>query len=132
MSCALPAQYDAIVCIGAVVRGATTHYDEVCSAATSGIQGVGASTGVPTIFGVITTETMEQAQDRAGGKVGNKGFEAGVTGKKAADRAGTLCMRTKALLSSQSPPPLSSAAAIGMANLMRDLRGKKLAVEPFN
>ena len=78
-SMAKTGKYDAIVCIGAVVRGATTHYDEVCSAATSGIQNVSNSTGVPTIFGVITTETMEQAQDRAGGKVGNKGFEAGVT-----------------------------------------------------
>ncbi|CAG9463841.1 unnamed protein product [Pedinophyceae sp. YPF-701] len=71
--------FSAVVAIGAVVRGATTHYDEVCSAATSGVLGAGMDTGVPVVFGVITTETMEQAQDRAGGKVGNKGYEAGVT-----------------------------------------------------
>jgi len=78
-SMAQSGKFDAVVCIGAVVRGATTHYDEVCSAATSGILQAGTATGVPCVFGVITTETMEQAQDRAGGKVGNKGFEAGTT-----------------------------------------------------
>jgi len=72
-------KFDAVVAVGAVVRGATTHYDEVCGAATSGLLSAGNDTGVPVIFGVITTETMEQAQDRAGGKAGNKGYEAGVT-----------------------------------------------------
>ena len=72
-------KFDAIVCIGAVVRGATTHYDAVVNGATSGILSAGLKTGVPTIFGVLTCDTMEQALDRAGGKVGNKGYEAAVT-----------------------------------------------------
>eukprot|EP00892_Ulva_mutabilis_P003569 jgi/Ulvmu1/1584/UM111_0012.1 len=76
---ALTGKYGAVICIGAVVRGATTHYEEVCSAATSGCSHAAVASGVPVIFGVITTETMEQALDRAGGKVGNKGFEAAVT-----------------------------------------------------
>ena len=69
-------QYDAVVCLGAVVRGATTHYDYVCSSAASGIAQVALKTDVPVIFGVLTTENMEQALDRAGGKAGNKGADA--------------------------------------------------------
>jgi 6,7-dimethyl-8-ribityllumazine synthase len=69
-------QYDAVVCLGAVVRGATSHYDYVCSSAASGIAQVALKTDVPVIFGVLTTDTMEQALDRAGGKAGNKGAEA--------------------------------------------------------
>ena len=71
--------YDAIVCIGAVVRGSTTHYEAVANSAASGVMSAGLDTGVPIIFGVLTTETMEQALDRAGGKLGNKGYEAMVT-----------------------------------------------------
>ena len=69
-------QYDAVVCLGAVVRGATSHYDYVCSSAASGIAQAALKTDVPIIFGVLTTDTMEQALDRAGGKAGNKGAEA--------------------------------------------------------
>lgn len=72
-------KYDVVIAIGAVVRGATTHYDSVAGAATSGILGAGMDTGVPVVFGVLTCDTMEQAMDRAGGKVGNKGYEAAVT-----------------------------------------------------
>lgn len=72
-------KYDAVIAIGTVVRGSTTHYDEVCSAATSGILNAGMDSGVPCIFGILTCDTMEQALDRAGGKTGNKGYEAGVT-----------------------------------------------------
>ena len=72
-------KYDAIVAVGAVVRGATTHYDAVVSGATSGLLSAGLDTGVPTIFTVLTCDTMEQALDRAGGKVGNKGYEGAVT-----------------------------------------------------
>ncbi|KIZ06234.1 riboflavin synthase beta chain [Monoraphidium neglectum] len=72
-------KFDAVVCIGVVVRGATTHYDAVVSAATSGVLNAGVDTGVPTVFGVLTCDTMEQALDRAGGKVGNKGGEAAIT-----------------------------------------------------
>lgn len=78
-SMARSGKYDAVVAIGTVVRGSTTHYDEVCSAATSGILNAGMDSGVPCIFGVLTCDTMEQAMDRAGGKTGNKGYEAGVT-----------------------------------------------------
>jgi len=69
-------QYDAVVCLGAVVRGDTSHYDYVCSSAASGIAQAALKTDVPVIFGVLTTDTMEQALDRAGGKAGNKGAEA--------------------------------------------------------
>jgi 6,7-dimethyl-8-ribityllumazine synthase len=68
--------YGAVVTLGAVVRGDTSHYDHVCQAVTSGVSRVALDTGVPVIFGVLTTDTMEQALDRAGGKAGNKGAEA--------------------------------------------------------
>ncbi len=69
-------RFAAILCLGAVIRGATTHYDYVCSAATSGIQNVGLQNGLPVVFGVLTTDTLEQAFERAGSKAGNKGAEA--------------------------------------------------------
>ena len=69
-------RYDAIVCLGAVIRGSTAHFDYVAGGASNGISAVSLETGVPTIFGVITTETIEQAIERAGTKMGNKGFEA--------------------------------------------------------
>lgn len=69
-------RFAAILCLGAVIRGATTHYDYVCSAATSGIQNVGLQSGLPVVFGVLTTDTLEQAFERAGSKAGNKGAEA--------------------------------------------------------
>lgn len=72
-------KFDAVICIGVVVRGATTHYDAVVSAATSGVLNASTDTGVPVVFGVLTCDTMEQALDRAGGKVGNKGGEAAIT-----------------------------------------------------
>ena len=70
---------DAVIALGAVIRGATAHFDYVAGAATNGIAQVGTQTGIPCIFGVITTETIEQAIERAGTKAGNKGFEAAVT-----------------------------------------------------
>ncbi len=70
---------DAVVALGAVIRGATAHFDYVAGAAANGIAQVGTQTGIPCIFGVITTETIEQAIERAGTKAGNKGFEAAVT-----------------------------------------------------
>ncbi len=70
--------YGAVVALGAVVRGETSHYDHVCQAVTSGVLRAGLDTGVPVIFGVLTADTMEQALDRAGGKAGNKGAEAAV------------------------------------------------------
>ncbi|MDX1683299.1 MAG: 6,7-dimethyl-8-ribityllumazine synthase [Phycisphaeraceae bacterium] len=71
--------YDAVVCLGCVIRGETDHYDQVVMGATEGVARVGAETGVPTIFGVITVSSMEQAIDRAGGKQGNLGASAMVS-----------------------------------------------------
>lgn len=68
-------KYDAVICLGAVIRGATTHYDYVCSEVSKGIAGVSLSSGVPVMFGVLTTENIEQAIERAGAKAGNKGFD---------------------------------------------------------
>lgn len=70
---------DAVITLGAVIRGATGHYDHVAGQAAAGIARASLDTGTPVIFGVLTTETLEQALDRAGAKVGNKGFEAAVT-----------------------------------------------------
>jgi 6,7-dimethyl-8-ribityllumazine synthase len=69
-------KYAAVVCLGAVIRGDTTHYDHVAGSATSGIAQASLATGVPVIFGILTCDTVEQALNRAGLKAGNKGFEA--------------------------------------------------------
>lgn len=70
------ARYDAVICLGAVIRGATSHFDLVSNEAAKGIAQVGIDSGVPVVFGVITTDTIEQAIERAGSKAGNKGAEA--------------------------------------------------------
>jgi 6,7-dimethyl-8-ribityllumazine synthase len=77
-------RFDALVCVGAVVRGETAHFEHVATAAATGIQRVALDTGVPVSFGVLTTDTMEQALDRAGGKHGNKGWEAAMAAMEAA------------------------------------------------
>ncbi|MGI6412161.1 MAG: 6,7-dimethyl-8-ribityllumazine synthase [Syntrophomonadaceae bacterium] len=71
--------YDAIICLGAVIRGATPHFEYVSAEVTKGIAQVGLSTGVPIIYGVITADTIEQAIERAGTKAGNKGVDAAIT-----------------------------------------------------
>lgn len=71
--------YDAVICLGAVIRGATPHFDYVSAEVSKGIASVGLETGVPVTFGVLTTDTIEQAIERAGAKSGNKGFEAAMT-----------------------------------------------------
>ena len=68
-------KYDAIICLGAVIRGSTSHYDYVCNEASKGISQVSMQTGVPVLFGVLTTENIEQAIERAGTKAGNKGAD---------------------------------------------------------
>ncbi len=68
-------KYDAVICLGAVIRGATSQYDLVCNEAAKGIAQASLKTGVPVLFGVITTENIEQAIERAGTKAGNKGFD---------------------------------------------------------
>ena len=68
-------KYDAVICLGTVIRGSTSHYDYVCNEVSKGVAQVGLSTGVPTIFCVLTTENIEQAIERAGTKAGNKGAD---------------------------------------------------------
>ena len=72
-------KYDAVICLGAVIRGSTPHFDYVAGEVTKGVAQVTLQTGVPTIFGVLTTENIEQAIERAGTKAGNKGFDAAMT-----------------------------------------------------
>lgn len=68
-------EYDAVICLGVVIRGSTTHYDYVCNEVSKGIASVSLESGVPVMFGVITTENIEQAIERAGTKAGNKGYD---------------------------------------------------------
>uniref|UniRef100_UPI003FEF0CEC 6,7-dimethyl-8-ribityllumazine synthase n=1 Tax=Roseburia sp. TaxID=2049040 RepID=UPI003FEF0CEC len=68
-------KYDAVICLGAVIRGATSHYDYVCSEVSKGIATVSLNSDIPVMFGVLTTDNIEQAIERAGSKAGNKGFE---------------------------------------------------------
>ncbi len=80
-------RYDAVICLGAVIRGATPHFDYVAAEVSKGIAKVGLDTGVPVIFGVITADTIEQAIERAGTKAGNKGWDAAVTAIEMANLA---------------------------------------------
>ena len=68
-------KFDAVICVGAVIRGATTHYESVCAEVSKGIAAAGMQTGKPVLFGVLTTENIEQAIERAGSKAGNKGYD---------------------------------------------------------
>ncbi len=68
-------KYDAVICLGAVIRGSTSHYDYVCNEVSKGIASVSLSSGIPVMFGVLTTENIEQAIERAGTKAGNKGYD---------------------------------------------------------
>jgi len=77
--------FDAVICLGAVIRGATSHYDYVCNEVSKGIAQVGLQSGVPTIFGIVTTENIQQAIERAGTKSGNKGFDAAVSAMEMAN-----------------------------------------------
>jgi 6,7-dimethyl-8-ribityllumazine synthase len=82
--------YDAVICLGAVIRGETPHFDYVAGQAASGVARVALDTGLPVIFGVLTTETLEQAINRAGAKAGNKGFDAAMTAVEMASLLRTL------------------------------------------
>ncbi len=68
-------KYDAVICLGAVIRGSTSHYDYVCNEVSKGIAAVGLESGIPVMFGILTTENIEQAIERAGTKAGNKGYD---------------------------------------------------------
>ena len=78
-------QYCAVICLCAVIRGSTTHYDYVCNEVSKGIAQVGLQTGVPVLFGVVTTENLEQAIERAGTKAGNKGADAALAALELVD-----------------------------------------------
>ncbi len=83
-------KYDAIICLGAVIRGATTHYDYVCSEVSKGVATVGMEADIPVIFGVVTTDTIEQAIERAGTKAGNKGWDSAIAAIEMANLMGIL------------------------------------------
>ena len=72
-------KYDAVICLGAVIRGSTSHYDYVCNEVSKGIAAVSLESGIPVLFGVLTTENIEQAIERAGTKAGNKGYDCAVS-----------------------------------------------------
>lgn len=78
-------KYSAIITLGAVIRGSTTHYDYVCNEVAKGVSKVQLDSGIPVIFGIVTTENIEQAIERAGTKAGNKGYDAAVTAIEMAD-----------------------------------------------
>lgn len=78
-------QYQAVICLGAVIRGSTPHFDYVAAEVSKGVASVGLETGVPVVFGVITTDNIEQAVERAGTKSGNKGWDAALTALELAD-----------------------------------------------
>lgn len=78
-------KYDAVICLGAVIRGATPHFDYIAAEVSKGIANIGLETGVPVIFGVITSDTIEQAVERAGTKSGNKGWDAALSAIEMAD-----------------------------------------------
>ncbi|HZV81040.1 MAG TPA: 6,7-dimethyl-8-ribityllumazine synthase [Geobacteraceae bacterium] len=84
-------RYDAIICLGAVIRGSTPHFDYVAGEVSKGVAHVSLESGVPVIFGVLTTDTIEQAVERAGTKAGNKGFEAAVTAIETVNVFKELC-----------------------------------------
>jgi 6,7-dimethyl-8-ribityllumazine synthase len=80
-------KYDAVICLGAVIRGSTPHFEYVSAEVSKGVAQVGLQTGVPVIFGVITTDTLEQAIERAGTKAGNKGWSAAIAAMEMANLA---------------------------------------------
>ncbi len=83
-------KYDAVICLGALVRGATPHFDYIASEVAKGVARLAQDTGVPAIFGVITADSLEQAMERSGGKSGNKGWDAAMSALEMADLFGKL------------------------------------------
>lgn len=90
-------KYDAVLCLGAVIRGSTPHFDYVAAEVAKGVAKVGLDTGVPVIFGVLTTDTIEQAVERAGTKAGNKGWDAAVAGLEMANLLRGLSAQDKSV-----------------------------------
>ena len=87
---ALSKRYDAVICLGAVIRGATPHFDYVAAEASKGVANVSLETGLPVIFGVLTADTIEQAVERAGTKAGNRGYDAAIAAIEMVDLLGQL------------------------------------------
>ena len=87
--------FDAVICLGAVIRGATTHYDYVCNEVSKGIAQISLQTGVPAIFGIVTTENIQQAIERAGTKSGNKGADAAISAMETANLLKSLEIKKK-------------------------------------
>ena len=83
-------KYDAVICLGAVIRGATSHYDYVCSEVSKGIANVSLSSDIPVMFGVLTTDNIEQAIERAGTKAGNKGYDCALGATQSKEKASAL------------------------------------------
>lgn len=116
-------QYDAVVCLGAVIRGETPHFEYVAGQAAQGIQQVALESGLPIAFGVLTTDTIEQALDRAGGKHGNKGWDAAMA---AMQMASVLDQVAAGVQRGSSPGERSGAdqaAAVPLAEAARRRRG---------
>ena len=90
MKLAQTKKYDSIICLGAVIRGGTPHFDYIAAEVTKGIAKVGLDTGLPVIYGIITTDTLEQAIERSGTKAGNKGFEAAMSAIEMANLAKSI------------------------------------------
>ncbi len=88
-------KYDAVITLGTVIRGATTHYDYVCNEVAKGVASLSLQTDIPVIFGVLTTETIEQAIERAGTKAGNKGYESAVAAIEMAHLSKTMGIKKR-------------------------------------
>ena len=84
-------KYDAVIAVGAVIRGATSHYDYVCNEVSKGVAQVGLKNGIPVLFGIITTENIEQAIERAGSKAGNKGYDCALSAVEMVNLMKKLC-----------------------------------------
>jgi 6,7-dimethyl-8-ribityllumazine synthase len=120
-------RYDAVICIGCVLRGETSHYDYVCSEAARGIQLAQMDTGVPLAFCLLTCDTLEQAIDRAGLKGGNKGYEAGLAAVEMANLARQLRnVGASGSLARSSPPDAAGAAGSRPRTTQRVASAKKM------
>jgi len=106
---ALTGKYDAIICIGCLLRGDTAHYDVIVNEVTRGIGQSAQETGVPHAFGVLTCDTLEQAIDRAGLKMGNKGFEAALAAVEMASLTRAIISKLSAVSKKQIPPSRSAS-----------------------
>ena len=120
-------RYDALVCLGAVVRGETPHFDFVAGEAARGIARAGLDTGVPVLFGVLTTETFEQAMDRAGGKHGNKGWDSAM----AAMETASVVEQIEAGVQGGSSPAERSEADKAAAVPLAEATRRRRAAEEF-